>query len=78
VRRWYRVQVIGYVVMREHVHLLMSEPERSSLATALQVVKRHSSRRLRKPAIAACGKKAIMTLACSVRVSGREAALYAQ
>jgi putative transposase len=49
VRRWYRFQVVGYVVMPEHVHLLLSEPERSNLATALQVLKRRSSRRLRKP-----------------------------
>jgi REP-associated tyrosine transposase len=35
--------------MPEHVHLLLSEPERSNLATALQVLKRRSSRRLRKP-----------------------------
>jgi len=31
VRRWYRLQIIGYVVMPEHVHMLMSEPERASL-----------------------------------------------
>jgi len=48
VRRWYRFQVVGYVVMPEHVHLLMSEPERSNLATALQVLKRRSSSRIRK------------------------------
>jgi putative transposase len=28
VRRWYGCRVSGYVVMPEHVHLLMSEPER--------------------------------------------------
>jgi REP-associated tyrosine transposase len=27
-RRWYRFQAVGYIVMPEHVHLLMSEPER--------------------------------------------------
>jgi len=50
VRRWYRFQVVGYVVMPEHVHLLMSEPERSNLATALQALKRRSSSRIRKQA----------------------------
>jgi REP-associated tyrosine transposase len=50
VRRWYRFQVVGYVVMPEHVHLLVSEPERSNLATALQVLKRRSSSRIRKHA----------------------------
>jgi putative transposase len=34
--------------MPEHVHLLMSEPERSNLAAALQVPKRRSSSRIRK------------------------------
>jgi putative transposase len=40
--------VIGYVVMPEHVHLLLSEPERRSLALALQMLKQNSSRRLRR------------------------------
>jgi len=34
------------VVTPEHVHLLVSEPERSSLAVALQMLKQTSSRRL--------------------------------
>ena len=29
----------GYVVMPEHVHLLLSEPERASLSVALQMLK---------------------------------------
>jgi len=29
VRQWYGCYVTGYVVMPEHVHLLISEPERS-------------------------------------------------
>ena len=29
VRRWYGCYIAGYVVMPEHVHLLISEPERS-------------------------------------------------
>ncbi len=32
VRRWYGFYVVGYVVMPEHVHLLLSEPERGTLA----------------------------------------------
>src|SRR5579872_6016090 len=39
--------VIGYVIMPEHVHLLVSEPERGSLALALQMLKQETSRRLR-------------------------------
>jgi putative transposase len=46
VRRWYNLYIIGYLVMPEHVHLLLSEPERSSLAVALQLLKQISSRKL--------------------------------
>jgi putative transposase len=46
VRLWYNLHIVGYVVMPEHVHLLLSEPERSSLAVALQMLKQVSSRKL--------------------------------
>ncbi len=39
VRRWYDLGVFGYVVMPEHVHLLVSELEQSSLAVAIQMLK---------------------------------------
>jgi putative transposase len=39
VRRWYGLYITGYVVMPEHVHLLVSEPGRSSLAVAVQMLK---------------------------------------
>jgi len=39
VRKWYGLFVTGHVVMPEHVHLLISEPERASLAIALQMLK---------------------------------------
>jgi|HubBroStandDraft_5_1064220.scaffolds.fasta_scaffold30504_1 putative transposase len=39
VRRRYRLVVLGYVVMPEHVHLLVSEPQRSTLSTVIQAVK---------------------------------------
>jgi putative transposase len=32
VRRSYRLNIYGYVVMLEHVHLLLGEPERDTLA----------------------------------------------
>ena len=35
----YALCVIGYVVMPEHVHLLLSEPQRGTLATALHALK---------------------------------------
>jgi putative transposase len=39
VRRRYRLVVLGYVVMPEHVHLLVSEPQRADLSTAMQALK---------------------------------------
>jgi putative transposase len=39
VRLKYRFRVYGYVVMPEHVHLLVSEPAVGLLATALQALK---------------------------------------
>jgi len=40
--------VTGYVVMPEHVHLLISEPERASLAVAIQMLKQIVSYQLHK------------------------------
>ena len=45
-RRQYDFYVVGYVIMPEHVHLLVSEPERSTLARALQAMKQSVARRL--------------------------------
>jgi len=45
-RRSYGFGVLGYVVMPEHVHLLVSEPETAPLATALQALKQSVARRL--------------------------------
>ena len=47
VRCWYGFWLIGYVVMPEHVHLLLSEPERENLALVLQMLKQMVSRKLR-------------------------------
>jgi putative transposase len=41
----YGFMVVGYVVMPEHVHLLVSEPERATLATALKAIKQSVARR---------------------------------
>jgi putative transposase len=46
VRRSFRLQVYGYAVMPEHVHLLLSEPRRDTLADALKSLKEGVSRRL--------------------------------
>ena len=46
VRRSFRLCVYGYVVMPEHVHLLLSEPQRATLADAIKSLKQGVSRRL--------------------------------
>ncbi len=46
VRRSFGMLVYAYVVMPEHVHLLVSEPERGTLAEALKSLKQVVSRRL--------------------------------
>ncbi len=46
VRQQYGLLVYGYVVMPEHVHLLVSEPERDTLARAMQSLKQSVARRL--------------------------------
>lgn len=48
-RRRFRLFVIGYVVMPEHVHLLLTEPGTKTLAIAIQVLKQKTSRRLKSP-----------------------------
>ncbi|MGC2473951.1 MAG: transposase [Candidatus Sulfotelmatobacter sp.] len=45
-RRHYRFVVVGYVVMPEHVHLLISEPEEGTPSTVMQVVKQRFARRV--------------------------------
>jgi putative transposase len=49
VRKWYGFYVAGYVVMPEHVHLLITEPERAKLSLALQMLKQNVARQLREP-----------------------------
>ena len=39
----------GYGLMQEHVHLLVSEPQISSLVIALQVLKQRTSRLVKQP-----------------------------
>jgi putative transposase len=52
VRGWYGFYVTGFVVMPEHVHLIISEPERSNLAVALQMLKQIVSQELNEHATA--------------------------
>ena len=49
VRQWYGFYIAGYVVMPEHVHLLITEPERGKLCVALQMLKQNVARQLRQP-----------------------------
>jgi putative transposase len=57
-RRRYRFVVVGYVVMPEHLHLLLSEPERGDPSQLMQAIKqgfaRRLLRRLRAASSAAC------------------------
>ena len=48
VRRRYGFVVTGYVLMPEHVHLLVGETCISSLSVAMQVLKQQTSRKLKK------------------------------
>ena len=44
----YGFVVAGYVLMPEHVHLLVGEPRKLSLSVALQVLKQQTSRQLKE------------------------------
>jgi putative transposase len=46
VRCTFGLRIYAYVVMPDHVHLLLSEPERQTLADALKSLKQGVSRRL--------------------------------
>lgn len=43
-RRRFEMQIYGYVVMPEHVHLLLSEPETRTLAEAIHFLKLSSAK----------------------------------
>ena len=47
-RRRYRFVLIGYVVMPEHIHLLISEPELGDPSVVMKVIKQRSARMLRR------------------------------
>jgi putative transposase len=46
VRRRYNFVVVGYVIMPEHVHLLLSEPVRGNPSKVMQAIKQGFARRL--------------------------------
>ena len=45
-RQRYRFVVVGYVVMPEHIHLLITEPEVGTPSTVMQVLKQRTARAL--------------------------------
>ena len=47
VRGRYRFVIVGYVVMPEHVHLLIGESKKANPSVVVQVLKQRVSRRLR-------------------------------
>jgi putative transposase len=49
VRQWYGIYVAGYVVMPEHVHLLISEPECHKLCVVIRMLKQNVAQQLKKP-----------------------------
>ena len=67
VRVRYEFVIAGYVVMPEHVHLLISEPG-SSLAVALQVLKQQTSRRLKRPGVSRFWHVVITISTCTLRL----------
>jgi putative transposase len=44
----YGFSLVGYVVMPEHIHLLIGEPAKGTPSTVIQVLKQGVSRRLRR------------------------------
>ena len=48
VQREYGFLLVGYVVMPNHVHVLMGEPKKGTPSTVLQMLKQRVSRRVRK------------------------------
>ncbi len=48
VRQRYRFVVVGYVVMPDHIHLLISEPEKGDPSRVMQAIKQGFSRRVLK------------------------------
>jgi putative transposase len=56
VRTRWEFPLIGYVVMPEHIHLLMGEPGKGNPSKVLQVLKQKTSRILRGRRQKACGQ----------------------
>jgi putative transposase len=70
VRRRYRFVVVGYVVMPEHLHLLLSEPERGDPSKLMQAIKQGFARRLLRR------WRAANSAACSTGNDPRQSSLW--
>src|SRR5271157_498251 len=57
VREEYGFLLVGYVVMPEHVHLLISEPKKSTPSTVLQMLKQRVSQKMRRKSRNVCQKQ---------------------
>ncbi len=57
VRNRYGFSLVGYVVMPDHIHLLIGEPAIGTPSTVIQVLKQRVSRRLRQKTRAFSGQR---------------------
>ena len=60
VRDRYGFSLVGYVVMPEHIHLLISEPVKGTPSTVIQVLIQRVSRRLRRKRRAPAGQLSLV------------------
>lgn len=60
VRNRYDFALLGYVVMPEHIHLLISEPNRGDPSTVMRVLKQRVSRKMRRRRKAASEKQLLL------------------
>src|ERR1017187_7641896 len=56
-RRQFDMRIYGYVVMPEHVHLLLSEPDHGTLAETIHYLKLSFAKRLRARRVGAPGSR---------------------
>ena len=74
-RQRYRFVVVGYVVMPEHIHLLLTEPEVGNPSTVMQVLKQRLARALLpKRKRRSLGNAICLEMSRSAERSGRRAA----
>src|SRR5205807_2136272 len=63
VRAKYQLVVVGYVVMPEHVHLLLNEPREKNLSVAIKALKQGVARRALGSARKRSGQRNLFTAA---------------